>query len=163
MLKGGVGDFMKKVLMPTLLAFFMFFSQTSPAMMIEVPTEILVSEADAIYSGQITTVQYHKKYLSQDGSDFYIYTLVHMKVDEAIKGENLEDVTIYVSGGVVDGYDTRISVAPRFSSDESVVVFLKTMLDGRVKTLRHAQGKKVFENVQEKEEFLKWVRELANI
>jgi hypothetical protein len=81
--------------------------------------EQLTTRAVSILVGQVTSIVSH-----EEGSG-NIYTVVTLTVEQVIKGENAQKVSVRVAGGEVNGQKLWVEDAPSFAQGERVLVFLE--------------------------------------
>lgn len=106
--------------------------------MVEIPIEDLVRDADAIVYGTVERVGTRlQRAPGTTGLD--PHTITTVRVQEWLKGEGGERVTIDELGGEMGQMGLRIAGTPSYRVGETVVVFLHRV-DGRYRTLQMAQG-----------------------
>ncbi len=81
--------------------------------------EQLTAKADFILVGTVTNID-----TLQDAEDKSIYTLVSISIEQSIKGNLGQRITITVPGGEVDGIKEWVEDSPSFRVSERVVIFL---------------------------------------
>ena len=94
-------------------------SQSSEGLIEKLTLEQLTTRAVSILVGQVTSIVSH-----EEGSG-NIYTVVTLTVEQVIKGENAQKVSVRVAGGEVNGQQLWVEDAPRFAQGERVLVFLE--------------------------------------
>lgn len=106
--------------------------------MVEIPMEDLVRDADAIVLGTVERVGVRLQMdAAQRGMD--PHTITTIRVESWLKGSGDDRVTIDELGGVMGELGLRIDGTPRYRTGERVVVFLHRV-EGRYRTLQMAQG-----------------------
>ena len=106
--------------------------------MVEIPLEDLVRDADAIVLGTVERVGVRLQ-MDPDGQGMDPHTITVVRVSEWLKGSGNDLVTIYELGGVMGEMGLRIDGTPEYRPNQRVVVFLHRV-DGRLRTLQMAQG-----------------------
>jgi hypothetical protein len=103
----------------------------------EVSTELLTRGAEVIILGSVTEVT-----SSWTPDRSRIVSLVTIRVEESLKGAAASTtVTLTVPGGEVDGVGELYTHAPRFRTDEQVVVFGRRDAQGTLRVAGGDQGK----------------------
>ena len=128
--------FQKQVLL-TLLVFFSIPLAEVQSQVIQSSMEQLAKESDAVVVGKVAglTAEWNE-------SKTRIQTRVTISVDQNVKGDaSVKSMTVIVPGGEVDGVGEVYSHAPRFLSDETVVVFAKKTTSGNYLVSSGNQGK----------------------
>lgn len=106
--------------------------------MVEIPIEDLVRDADAIVYGTVERVGVRLvRAPGQAGLDPHTTTTI--RVHEWIKGEGGTHVSLDELGGEMGEVGLRIDGTPRYRAGQLVVVFLHRV-QGRYRTLQMAQG-----------------------
>lgn len=106
--------------------------------MVEIPLEDLVRDADAIVLGTVERVGVRLQ-MDPDGQGMDPHTITVVRVSEWLKGSGNDLVTIDELGGVMGEMGLRIDGTPEYRPQQRVVVFLHRV-DGRLRTLQMAQG-----------------------
>ena len=106
--------------------------------MVEIPLEDLVRDADAIVLGTVERVGVRLQ-MDPDGQGMDPHTITVVRVSEWLKGSGSDLVTIDELGGVMGEMGLRIDGTPEYRPNQRVVVFLHRV-DGRLRTLQMAQG-----------------------
>ena len=106
--------------------------------MVEIPLEDLVRDADAIVLGTVERVGVRLQ-MDPDGQGMDPHTITVVRVSEWLKGSGNDLVTIDELGGVMGEMGLRIDGTPEYRPNQRVVVFLHRV-DGRLRTLQMAQG-----------------------
>jgi len=128
--------FQKQVLL-TLLVFFLIPLAEVQSQVVQSSMEQLAKESDAVVVGRVAglTSEWNE-------SKTRIQTRVTISIDQNVKGDaSVKSMTVLVPGGEVDGVGEVYSHAPRFLSDESVVVFAKKNSSGTYQVSNGNQGK----------------------
>jgi hypothetical protein len=96
------------------------------ALMIKAPLADLVAGAEAIVLGRVTDVRCS---WSLDGN--LIVTVVSIQIQQTLKGRtSAPTIIIQTPGGQIGDLRLDVSDAPRFRTEESVLVFLKSPRPG---------------------------------
>jgi len=106
--------------------------------MVEIPLEDLVRDADGIVLGTVERVGVRLQ-MDPGGQGMDPHTITTIRVSEWLKGSGSELVTIDELGGVMGDMGLRIDGTPEYRAGERVVVFLHRV-DGRLRALQMAQG-----------------------
>lgn len=127
------------------LAFAAVFAWPPPAgatVMVEVPLDRLVAEADAIVLGRVDRIDV-EMVPYQGGLD--PHTLASVRVDRWLKGAGARAITVRELGGVHGNGGMWIDGTPRYRAGEEVVLFLVRHPErpGDYRTYGMAQGKLV--------------------
>jgi hypothetical protein len=101
--------------------------------------EELTARADAILVGEVTD---GSCYQEDEGN---IYTQVTLSVEQTIKGETKEAVSVRVPGGELNGQTLWVEDAPSFQAGERAVVFLEER-EGILTVVGGFQGKFTIDN-----------------
>ncbi len=106
--------------------------------MVEIPMEDLVATSDAIVHAHVL----------RTGSQLETYegrlephTVTELRIDDWLKGDGEERITIDEIGGEVGGRGSWIDGTPRYAPGEEVVVFLRQLPSGAFRTVGMAQGR----------------------
>jgi hypothetical protein len=89
------------------------------ALMERMSLEELTTQADLIIAGKVEKVESR-----MEGSAIFTYVSVK-PTEEPIKGKKTEEVTIRLLGGEVGEIGLYVSDTPKFSEQETIIVFLK--------------------------------------
>ena len=109
-------------------------------MIIEIPLDRMISEAELIVKGRVLDMQSRWS----DGPTNIIVTDVAFAVDEVLMGSDLEGVIeLQVVGGEVGEIGMRVEHQPRFAIQEEAVIFLEMSPDKSrwFRILNDEQGK----------------------
>jgi len=94
-------------------------SQSGVGIVEKLTIEELTDRADSILVGEVTDIDCH-----QEGEG-NIYTLVTLSVEQTIRGETKEAVSVRVPGGELDGQTLWVEDSPSFQMGERAAVFLE--------------------------------------
>jgi hypothetical protein len=106
--------------------------------MVEIPLEDLIRDADAIVHGTVEQVGVR---LVLDERGATPHTLTRLRVHEWLKGGSGQWVAIDEIGGVMPEGGLRIDGTPDYRRGEEVVVFLRQIGRGLYRTYGMAQGR----------------------
>lgn len=120
------------------LAATLFQSRASATVMVEVPLERMVREADAIVLGHVERVGVRLVMLPGGGAE--PHTITTIRAREWIKGSGGELVRIDEIGGVMEQGGMRIEGTPEYRTGDDVVVFLRRTPEGAMRTYAMVQG-----------------------
>jgi hypothetical protein len=113
-------------------------SSASATVMVEVPIEDMVRDADAIAVGTVERVGVRLEMI--DGVGAEPHTIVTLRVREWLKGGGEDVVTIDEIGGVTPQVSMAIAGTPEYHRGQEVVVFLRSVGRDRYRTFAMAQG-----------------------
>jgi hypothetical protein len=105
-------------------------------MLEELNTVQLTKEANTVQLGEVTSER-----AAWDAEKQMVFTYVDFKVDQTLKGEPAETVTIRQAGGRSGGIRMVVHGMPSFRTGERALVFLKHDADGTPSVVGMAQGK----------------------
>lgn len=94
-------------------------SQSGTGIIEKLTVEELTAGADSILVGEVTDSACYEE---GEGS---IYTLVTVSLEQTIKGETKEAVSVRVPGGELNGQTLWVEDAPSFQMGERAAVFLE--------------------------------------
>jgi hypothetical protein len=106
--------------------------------MVEVPLDEMVRDADAIVHGTVEQVGVR---LVIDEHGATPHTLARLRVHEWIKGEGDDRIAIDEIGGVMHRGGMWIAGTPAYRRGDEVIVFLRRIDRGVYRTLAMAQGR----------------------
>lgn len=98
--------------------------------------EELTDNSDVIVAGEVT-----KSWSAWDAGHHYIWTHYEVSVASAQKGGGTKTVEVAEPGGVAEGLGMAIAGTVQYKVGDSVMVFLKKMPNGVMRTTGWAQGK----------------------
>ena len=115
-------------------------STASATVMVEVPLEDLIQQADAIVHGTVVSTAVR---LEMREGALEPQTITTIRVREWIAGGGGEEVELRELGGVWQGGGVRFDGTPEYRAGEEVVVFLERRRDEArdLRTLAMVQGK----------------------
>lgn len=116
----------------------LFQPRARATVMVEVPLETMIREADAIVVGVVEQVG-ARLVMRQDGAE--PHTITTLRVREWVKGSGGALVRIDELGGTVAQRSTRIAGTPEYTPGEEVVVFLRRTPEGALRTFAMVQGR----------------------
>lgn len=129
-----------RILPPLLLLSLVAFVGTARAtVMVEVPLDAMVRDADAIV---VATVRRSEARLVLDprrGAEPHTFT--ELAVSEWIVGAGAGRVVVEEIGGDLQGETLHVAGTPRYAPGEEVIVFLERRRGGSLRTLAMSQGK----------------------
>lgn len=157
-----------ELLLP-LLVFQLTQTATGIAVSPRLSLEGLVREADLIIAGRVLSV---KSEASANHS--VITTIVVLSVDDQWKGPKLSVVTLKQPGGSAKEITQRVTGFPRFSTEEEVLLFLKseggyhTLLGGKqgkfaIKTDPRSGKKSIEDLTGQREDHESFIRRLKEM
>jgi hypothetical protein len=114
-----------------------FLANWADAMLVKVPLEQLVKEADLIIVGRVESVKGQKR-------EDWIFSLAELSVKEVLKGQMPPQgrVTVEFEGGQVGEEILMIEDSPNYKPGEEVVAFLHKLPNSdRYVTVEMLQGK----------------------
>ena len=133
---------MPRTLCRTLIAALMLAtaSTASATVMVEVPLEDLIQQADVIVHGTVVSTAVR---LEMREGALEPQTITTIRVREWIAGGGGEEVELRELGGVWQGGGVRFDGTPEYRAGEEVVVFLERRRDEArdLRTLAMVQGK----------------------
>ncbi|HHT9119433.1 MAG TPA: hypothetical protein ACFYD3_02670 [Candidatus Hypogeohydataceae bacterium YC41] len=130
-------EWMWQLWIASLIILVLPFTDNAPAMMLEIPLEELVREADLIVVGAVESVK------SQKGGEM-IFSLAKIRVKRVLKGKVPSEgwVTVEFQGGSVAEETLVVEDSPDYKPGEEVVAFLKKLSDSnKYTTVGLFQGK----------------------
>lgn len=110
------------VAMLTVLAVGLFCSTASAATVLRMDMQSLVANSDKIVYGTVSDVESRL----EKGR---VYTYTEIRVDESVKGQAGESITIRQLGGETEELATWVAGMPRFAEGEQVITFLEQTKD----------------------------------
>ena len=110
------------VAMLIVLAVGLFCSTASAATVLRMDMQSLVANSDKVVYGTVSDVESRL----EKGR---VYTYTEIRVDESIKGDAGETVTIRQIGGETEELATWVAGMPRFAEGEQVITFLEQTKD----------------------------------
>jgi hypothetical protein len=115
-------------------------STASATVMVEVPLEDLIQQADVIVRGTVVSTAVR---LEMREGALEPQTVTTIRVREWLAGSGGETVELRELGGVWQGGGVRFDGTPEYRAGEEVVVFLERRTDGPrdLRTLAMVQGK----------------------
>ncbi|UJR80573.1 hypothetical protein [Sandaracinus amylolyticus] len=116
-----------------------FQPRARATVMVEVPLEAMVRDADAIVVGVVENVGARLVMSPSGGAE--PHTITTLRVREWVKGSGGELVRIDELGGETDIVSTRIAGTPEYTRGDEVVVFLRRTPDGALRTYAMVQGR----------------------
>lgn len=119
------------------LVFAYGVSSVRATVMVEVPMERLVADADAIVFARVARSDTR---LVIDEHGAAPHTFATLEVIEALRGVVPERVRVDEIGGEIQGRGSWIAGTPRYTVGEECVVFLRALPDGTFRTYAMAQG-----------------------
>lgn len=116
----------------------LFQQHAAATVMVEVPLERMVREADAIVVGRVERVGVRLVMLPGGGAE--PHTITTIRAVEWIKGDGGERVRLDEIGGVMEQGGMRIEGTPEYRVGDEVVVFLRRTPEGAMRTYAMVQG-----------------------
>jgi hypothetical protein len=113
----------------------------SPALgtvMVEVPLDRMISDADAIIVG---SVESHRTDRAVENGRQAVYTATRVRVQTWLKGHGGSTTEIVERGGSWQGIESRVAGVPEYREGDEVVVFLFRDPLGRYRTYGMLQGR----------------------
>ncbi|AKF06836.1 hypothetical protein DB32_003985 [Sandaracinus amylolyticus] len=117
----------------------LFQPRARATVMVEVPLEAMVRDADVIVVGVVEDVGARLVMLPDGGAE--PHTITTLRVREWVKGSGGELVRIDEIGGVTSQVAMRIAGTPEYARGEEVVVFLRRTPEGALRTFAMVQGR----------------------
>lgn len=115
----------------------LFQASAAATVMVEVPLEAMVREADAIVVGRVERVGVRLVMLPGGAQP---HTITTIRAAEWIKGEGGERVRVDEIGGVMEQGGMVIEGTPEYRVGDEVVVFLRRTPEGALRTYAMVQG-----------------------
>lgn len=106
--------------------------------MVEIPIEQLVFDADAIVHASVARTGTQ---LETFDGHLEPHTIAELRVLGWIKGSGAEQLAIDELGGTVNGSGSWIDGTPRYREGEEVIVFLRRLPSGAYRTVGMEQGR----------------------
>lgn len=104
--------------------------------LIEMTTTDLIQRADLVVRATVVDVW------AEEDAHGHLTTRAVLEIEKTIKGDaSISEVVVEVPGGRAGDRVTDVSLMPRFSMDEEVLVFLNIRKSGRVGVVGAFQGK----------------------
>jgi hypothetical protein len=106
--------------------------------MVEIPLEDLIADADAIVHA---TVARTGTQLETFDGHLEPHTIAMLHVSDWLKGTGGSELSIDEIGGTVNGNGSWIDGTPRYQDGEEVIVFLRRLPNGAYRTVGMEQGR----------------------
>lgn len=127
--------------LPALLLFGLVLGiaqRTQATVMVEIPLEDMVMDADAIVLAHVDRVGVQ---VALRGRAMEPWTVNSLRVDRWLKSGGSGHVLVYERGGRWEGGGMAIAGTPEYLEGEQVVVFLRIDDEGRYRTYGMVQGR----------------------
>lgn len=121
----------------TLICCALFSNQAAAATMLRMEVPTLVEHSDSVVIGSVTTIS------SKQEPDGRVYTTITLHIDESLKGQKRQTLTIRQLGGrdLEADIATVVPGMPQFEENERVLLFLQDLPDQSSLITGMAQGK----------------------
>ena len=96
----------------------------------------LVEVSDSIVQGTVTRVE-----VTWDPDAKMVYTSARIKIDDRLKGDRSQELTIRQEGGKIGAMTVHVSGSPSFRVGQQMIVFLDSRADGTFNVVGLTQGK----------------------